>query len=345
MAERTSEDDSGDDSTMDLYPAINQPSLLGIPSEIRVHIYKILFEHLEPIRLAVTIDGHLMHENDLELQLPLSLLKTCRKIFLEASPVMYECNKYRMSWDSLTRVGRLQHGISDFLRMIDIDCTFGQVWGYAKSINSLVQKASGLREINLNFQGTSRLGAAALELSHAVIPCSSAFEGPDLELAVSLFQFDDKIRAAEDTWPTVRKLHSALFKKEAKLSDILDLNEPQTMTFITKSNTSNLGVIRVKGKIHPFLLEKLEEHKCLIGDCAWKKVSEEFALDVTDDPYMSTKRIRFKWEKIDQPKKPIPPNMLQWYPGVDKAILKEITGGTEEEANDEAENQGEDDDD
>ncbi|EXJ81559.1 hypothetical protein A1O1_07623 [Capronia coronata CBS 617.96] len=303
-----------------------QLGLLTVAFELRLNLYDMLFRRSEPIKLVITPEGRFKALNVSSAQFPLQLLATCRKIYIEASPIVYQCNKYTMSWDIFPVPTLLQPGISDYLRSIEIDCISGDVWGYVQAVKSLTGNARGLQEVNFIFHGSGRFMAAAVEISNAIAACSPSFGVPVLQAVITPLARDDLGATTKYLPPLVEDIHKSLKKGRGKLQNIIEHGGPPDTQLITTTDAPKLRVIRLVGTVSRSLKSTFEMHRCSTGQCGFvmdrEKVVQAAAVIGAD-----LRRYYYTWKHIGGPAIEVDPNMLQWYPELpekDKQTIKEF---------------------
>ncbi|KIW93169.1 uncharacterized protein Z519_05774 [Cladophialophora bantiana CBS 173.52] len=306
-------------------------SFFDIPAEVRVEIYELLYCFPRTVHLAFEDDrkGKFKHWRDYpvtrlfncEPALPVHALVVAKKFYQEASLVLYQRNKFRIEWEDLNdALTQWNQKFNICLSAIDLLCECGPAWGFVPAIRALIDKMPGLREINIKIHGSCRLSAAALETSNAIVPCASMFGGPDLELiAIPLnHNYCDEIGGGRD----VEAIINTIRQENSKLADIW----PQTLPTksITRFNAPNLSLVRLCGHIDPRLLAKIEQHKCLPGDCRWMKVGQEAkTVDTGSETWkkdnlgdLARNCLHYKWRAMDPRERTDIPviNMRQWHP-------------------------------
>lgn len=73
-----------------------RPSLLRLPTELRVHILRYLLRRTAPITNPRIVDHEASKENRTPVS-DVSILRTCRRIYLEGSPILYQENTFRFT--------------------------------------------------------------------------------------------------------------------------------------------------------------------------------------------------------------------------------------------------------
>ncbi|KIX96594.1 uncharacterized protein Z520_07860 [Fonsecaea multimorphosa CBS 102226] len=318
--------------------APKQRSFWDIPTEVRLEIYELLYCQPKPIRLFLNADGRLkrMRINLVPLgghpdpEIPTQAFRVDKKFYQEASPVLYQRNKFNMNWENLSKFfSKWDQGITSRLEAIDIYCGRGPAWGFVSVIRVLVDKMPGVRELNIIFYSSSRLLAATLETSSAITPCASMFPGPELELILHPEKLSREWNPGMSR-PDVAAICKAIREGNAKLADIWPANLP--VNNLTRFCAPNLSLIRLSGRISRRVLPKILRHRCLPGDCFWMKVAqgvEEGSADKETGKEehsckMSEKEdnqpigdvLHYKWKAMDPRERTDIPevNMRQWHP-------------------------------
>lgn len=302
-------------------------SLLSLPYEIRLYLYKLMFETPTTIKLAV-IDGCVGQRGwtGTKARISLQFLATCKQVYREASPVVYREKTFRLSWENLSLPSPgLELGLqrlSQLMQTIEIDCRAGHPWGFVALIKTLAKRIPDLLLVSLNFKSSARLMAASVEISDALVRCASTFEGPSLDLRVSVLKRDEHPDMNNPL--SVTKVFDALAKNGSKLSDLHGLADSSVdQQLITKYHAPHLA-IRLNGPISPGLVGKLDGHTCTTGGCAWMVQSEEVSA-VFVSKTMTSKRINYSWASIGCPGHETPVlEMLKWYPELPKKTKQEL---------------------
>jgi len=67
---------------------------MGVPPEVRLHLYKVMFGSQKQIPLVIDKNGLITYQK--EAKLSLQMLRTCRTIYQEAIPVLYGINEWML---------------------------------------------------------------------------------------------------------------------------------------------------------------------------------------------------------------------------------------------------------
>ncbi|KIV97541.1 hypothetical protein PV10_01280 [Exophiala mesophila] len=210
----------------------HEPTLLGIPPEIR----RMILEQLFPPNLHHPYELILNRHGQIEVALEkheksvlIALLLTCEKLAQETRHVLF-ANPLVIVWDDVP-VFECTFGpqISAQLRSIDIVSEErGNTFGFVALIKNLASKFPNLEKVNISFKETTRFLAGLFDLTTAICPCTSLFQGPQLKIVV---------------------------------------HEIPRHLLETDSYLNELHVIEVSGPLSLEHMEMLERHTCPTGHC------------------------------------------------------------------------------
>lgn len=320
-----------------LPPLVLSPGFLFLAAEIRQEIYRALFIHPQPIFLRSTRSGSLetyAPYDEAQTDINTAVLALCRQVNLEASQILYgPQNNFILKWSSLCVNPPLQKPFSDLLTTLTIDCTtinqrlsrargtlvkrapgIDCTWKYIPRILNLTETMPGLSELFFDFDNAAMLMAAALDTSNG-IPCctssssSSAFDTPELRLCVFILQQQQPPPPNTTDTDRLAALDSLFRRQGSQLIDLLAHRgryhpySSRDRNMLTKSHAPNLQSIVLTGPTLCVLLAKLDEHRCLRGECGWVLVSDTFSPDWQDAEFTG-QRLEFLWGHRGPPAPP-----------------------------------------
>ena len=142
----------------------SRATFLLLPLELRLQIYKYMFLCKKPIMM----DKNRQHRT--ERSLPLSVLRTCKQIHQEASPILYSQNIFALTWPDqickwLTQIGRANIKLLKTIHILVLpkwneeEEYFARTTGcWYKVLDLLAQEATGLRHILIYWSASFRPG-------------------------------------------------------------------------------------------------------------------------------------------------------------------------------------------
>ncbi|KAJ9614516.1 hypothetical protein H2200_002653 [Cladophialophora chaetospira] len=312
-------------------------SFFDLPVELRLKVYELLFRFPETITLAHDGNGVFKHKRGPIFnggqQVPVHALLLNNGFNLEASSVLYRCNKYSLESAGLVndRVYRTQT-ICKFLEVLEIRCEEDTlVWGHTRLAKYLSDCMPSLRELHLMFDtNVFGLVAASVEFAKAVTPCASTFPGPTLQLCARILTYE--VDYAPPGGSAQDRVRLALKAKGKSLAAIIP-PENRYIGALTHTELdltgARLSLIQLTGRISPLLLERVEKFTCRLNDCTWLKTHEDDSPEDSFPNIITTgRRTHLRWGTTATPA-PMPKevDMLQFYPEMskrDQKILQEF---------------------
>jgi hypothetical protein len=239
--------------------------------EIRLKIYQYaltyehpIFQDRRPIRV-VSRFGRLRPATSNTFA---ALLCVCKQINAEAAGIVYRFNDFCVDWNTLSLGEPLQYHITDQLKEVFLDCRQGLVFGYTKMLRMLATHAPGIETMTLRFERSARLMAAVVELSNAMVQCSSAFDYPVLRLFVDILTCGEVVSLEIQETTVAPRLFLCT------LADILPHAGRFAETCLTQFHAPNLREIKLVGRIEAYVEAKIDDHRCPTDLCGWRKVSD-----------------------------------------------------------------------
>ncbi|RVX68718.1 hypothetical protein B0A52_07604 [Exophiala mesophila] len=259
----------------------HEPTLMGIPSEIR----RMILEQLFPQKLHHPYEVILNRRGQIEVALEkheksgfIALLLTCHKLSQKTRHVLF-ANPLVIIWDDVP-VFECTFGpqISAQLRSIDIVSEErGNTFGFVALIKNLASKFPNLEKVNISFKETTRFLAGLFDLTTAICPCTSLFQGPQLEIVVHeiprhLLETDPYLNNVisipqHKMLPVLERVLKVPHPESPELSSIGNITNPFGTHVLTHLWAPKLRVIEVSGPLSSEHIEMLERHTCPTGHC------------------------------------------------------------------------------
>jgi hypothetical protein len=317
--------------------AVETRSLMHLPAEVRLIIYKHLFSNTEKIALNINDSGYIALTRTAKLNL--ASLRVSKAFYIEACPVVYGINTFAVVFQDVHRLAKLRQRSRLCIENLTVEAAekfLPNHTGQPAAVQSVALHApntgiltarqrnsppatvldlasigtglGGLQNLVVNTSTASIFLATVLQLSKN-LPCSPIRAWPVLEVVV-----DIKTRVTDnhalDQALSLTDEHRRLISVNRRLSAL--------------SDTSNLGLghempdlktIRVNGTLTWDLCQLIEEHRSSFGDCSFEKqiIHNSMAEGHQDSKY------RYTWCRIDEDEqhakaKNATVNMHQWVP-------------------------------
>lgn len=301
----------------------SEPSLGGLPFEIRAEICKHLLRSDVPFFLTFNANGHLrltelFRRAAMGTVKSMGLVNVSRGWYENATTVLYGDNKFIIQWNNdVASVPTFNFATAKYLRRLTIVCDAkGPNFGFAPFINRLVAGAPDqLSEIAIRFNDTIELLCCVFELTKAVAVCSF-FESPALEFALTLVKDD----------VTDRLLRSVARGSLTDLPDDLHHTPPLVHgnRIIHTPSAPSLTKIKVVGPITLDLLAKFENHKCTASQCQVEALSADPKPATKAEIVTPMKPRHYIWKQKGQIDVLPDPNMRQWFPPLSQKYVEEM---------------------
>jgi hypothetical protein len=304
--------------------AIEASSLMYLPVEVRLIVYKHLFSNSENIKLNINDAGYIQFTNSAKLNL--SSLRTCKMFYIEACPVLYGINTFVITFKNVHRLAKMLQGSRLCIENLTVEATLPAQSGpltppatFTSGERSLASVEildlatigtvlCGLHNLLVKPPTASAFLAIVLQLSNS-LPCSPIRAWPILEVIVDIKRIPDGDRGANSSL--------LLTDKYQKLISI-----DRRLSALTETSILGLGhempdykTIRVKGCLPWRLCQLIEDHKSSFGDCSFAKevVRESMANDREGSQY------KYTWRRVDEDEQQAKArnatvNMHQWVP-------------------------------
>ncbi|KIW62471.1 hypothetical protein PV04_10644 [Phialophora macrospora] len=312
-------------SEFDVAPASSPGPIRGsffdLPIELRLKVYELLFCFPESIVLSVDETGLFKHKgiNPAAGSIPVDALRLNKKVYLEASPVLFKCNTFALDLPALRAgLGQTQP-ICKLVESLKVAWTAEPLWGYVQTTKDVANKMPALRKLELKFEDQYPLLAASLEFCSAIMPCAPLLESPELRLCACL-SVNDLSGRVRTGYESHTQIGIALNRPRSTLWDI----RPRPGFYVsplTRCILPELCQIQLTGKISPALFRKIEQHMCEMGDCTWVRTGEEDDQQQADETNTG-RRIHLRWGKSDNTLARLSRpevDMLQFYPELSKS--------------------------
>lgn len=302
----------------------SEPSLGGLPFEIRTEICKHLLRSDVPFFLTFNANGHLrltdlFRRSAMGTVKSMGLVTVSRAWNENATTVLYGENKFVIQWNNdVASVPTFNFATTKYLRRLTIVCDAkGPYFGFAPFINRLVAGAPDqLSEIVIKFNDIIRLLCCVFELTKAVAACSF-FESPAIEFGLTLVKDD----------LTDRLLRSVTRGSLDDLPDDLHHTPPPVHgnQIIYTPSAPNLRKIKILGPITLNLLAKFENHKCKAGQCQVELLSAADPKPATKAEIVTPMNPRhYIWKQKAHIDVLPDPNMRQWFPPLSQKYVEEM---------------------
>ena len=325
---------------------IEARTLMHLPVEVRLIIYKYLFGNSGPIKLDINNAGYVSFTNLAKLSL--SSLRTCKTFYLEAGPVLYGINTFTIMFKDVRRLAKMRQGSRMCIENLIIE-----------SVRQLVEQTrppriplqpgifanplvlptppfqarrprtdapprevldlatigavlSGLQNLLVKPSAASPLLAIVLQLSRS-LPCSPIRDWPVLEVLVHIKDFHDEDYAPGNGLCLTEE-HLELITTNRRLSALTE-----TSTLGLGHEMPDLKTIRVEGCLTWDHCQLIEDHKSSFGDCSFEKevINNSMAQDNKDPKF------KYTWRRVDEDEQQAKTrnaavNMHQWVPRLTK---------------------------
>lgn len=306
----------------DLVPC--DPSLKGIPFEVRNQILQPLLQSDNPIFLTFNSDGYfrLPADQDAESANSLGLLSASSQLYDETTAIFYGANQFVVPW-STELVSQRTYNLSSakYLRRLEIRCVDdGPFFGFAPVINALAEGAPDhLNEVIISFQDAARLLACVFELTNAVTECSF-FHSPTLEFVLAPLKENPPF--SDDTG-LATNINLTMVRPNASIHGLHQFSAPYGKYILSTSSAPGLRKITIVGPIVPGFIPIFESHKCGAGQCQIEKLSFYQETNNLDDLTTNDRR-HYVWKKKDHIDVLPDPNMRQWLPPLPKKYRDQL---------------------
>jgi hypothetical protein len=304
--------------------AIEASSLMYLPVEVRLIVYKHLFSNSESIKLNINDAGYIHFTNSAKLNL--SSLRTCKMFYIEACPVLYGINTFVITFKNVHRLAKMLQGSRLCIESLTVeDALPTQPGPLARPVASTTGERSlasveildlatigtvlcGLHNLLVKPPTASAFLAIVLQLSSS-LPCSPIRAWPILEVIVDIKRIPEGDPMGNNSL--------SLTDKYQKLISI-----DRRLSALTETSILGLGhempdykTIRVNGCLPWRLCQLIEDHKSSFGDCSFEKevVHESMANDREGSKY------KYTWRRVDEDEQQAKArnatvNMHQWVP-------------------------------
>jgi hypothetical protein len=304
--------------------AIETSSLMYLPVEVRLIVYKYLFSNSESINLDINDAGYI-HFTD-SAKLNLSSLRTCKMFYIEACPVLYGINTFVITFKNVHRLAKMLQRSRLCIESLTVEAALPTQSGpLARPVTSTTGELSlasvevldlatigtvlcGLHNLLVKPPTASAFLAIVLQLTNS-LPCSPIRAWPILEVAVDIKRIPDGDPVGNNSL--------LLTDKYQKLISI-----DRRLSALTRTSTLGLGhempdykTIHVNGCLPWRLCQLIEDHKSSFGDCSFEKevVHESMANDREGSRY------KYTWRRVDEDEQQAKArnatvNMHQWVP-------------------------------
>jgi hypothetical protein len=314
--------------------SIEARSLMHLPAEIRLIIYKHLFSNSGDIRLDINEEGYIASTSTAKLNL--SSLRVCKAFYIEACPVLYGINTFAITFKEVQRLAKMRQGSRLCIENLTVEAfqrtqpKYSWQPAIAQPITmhgpgtgmlafeplrplhvevldlaTIGTTLYGLQNLVVNPSTASTFLATVLQLSKN-LPCSPIRAWPVLEVIV-------EIKAAPTENPLTDE-QQKLLSLNRRLSSF-----SETSTLGLGHEMPDLKSIRVNGSLTWDLCQLIENHKSSFGDCSFEKqiIHNSMASNHKDSKY------RYTWRRVDEDEpqakaRNATVNMHQWVPRLTK---------------------------
>ncbi len=168
--------------------ALQPRSLLDLPAEVRLIIYKNLFAWPEHIKLRLLESGYIRPVEAVKLNL--RSLRTCKTFYTEACPVLYGINTFSVAFHETKDLGRMRQASRLCIENLAVEAP-ANMSDDDISVDDMVHIQNEVREVlkyrteklNLGMVGATLPGIQRLTVNPST---SSAFLSTILQLSMSL---------------------------------------------------------------------------------------------------------------------------------------------------------------
>jgi hypothetical protein len=334
--------------------AIEARSLMHLPVEVRLIIYRHLFSNSENIKLDVNKQGYIAFTSTAKLHLP--SLRTCKTFYIEGCPVLYGINTFAITFKDVQRLARMRQGSRLCIENLTVETVqrtepehrrqratvqplalHGLVTGMLASrqprpppveildLGTIGTTLCGLQNLVVNPSTASTFLVTVLQLSKN-LPCSPIRTWPVLEVVVNI-QTQPAEYIASDHILSLTDEHKKLISTSRRLSSL-----SQTSTLGLGHEMPDLKTIRVNGDLTWDLCQLIESHKSSFGDCSFEKqiIRNSMAEDHKDSKY------KYTWRRIDEDEQQAKArnaavDMHQWVPRLTREDYLKVLASCEAE--------------
>lgn len=334
--------------------AVEARSLMHLPVEVRLIIYKHLFCNSENIKLDINEQGYIAFTSTAKLHL--SSLRTCKTFYIEGCPVLYGINTFAISFKGVQRLSRMRQGSRLCIENLSVEAvqrteprhrgrpttvqplTFhGPGTGMLASqrhgpppveildLGTIGTALCGLQNLVVNPSTASTFLVIVLQLSKN-LPCSPIRAWPVLEVVVNI-KTQPAGYLASDHILSLTDAHKKLISTGCRLSSL-----SETSTLGLGHEMPDLKTIHVNGDLTWDLCQLIESHKSSFGDCSFEKqnIHKSMAKDHKDSRY------KYTWRRVDEDEEQARArnaavDMHQWVPRLTKEDYLKVLASYEAE--------------
>lgn len=290
-------------------PAASQPgrqrTLLSLPGEIRALIYRLLFKCSKPLPLVVNDDGCMVFTR--KIKLSIQLLRVCKDIYLEASPVLYG-NSFSIKHHNVDKLTLFRQETRILIKHLIVEGPKDREHAGFINIPAIGQALPRLRHLEIVTYRPSTLLINTLKLAKS-LPCSPIRSWPRLVVEVETINEDPT-----DGSNGVARVHSKLFQEKGFKLDSLDSRPLLRLGH----EMPDYPLITIRGGLTSKLIWLLESYTSAFGDCAFERMPQG---DNTAKKKGSTIHT-YVWHRRDDPAELTPVDdeaaiqMHRWVPRV-----------------------------
>jgi hypothetical protein len=307
-------------------------SLMHLPVEVRLIIYKYLFSNSEDVQLDINDAGYIAFTSTAKLNL--ASLRACKVFYIEACPVLYGVNTFATTFKDIHRFAKMRQGSRLCIENLTVEAaqqTQPQRRGHLSPVHgpgtgtftslrpssppfevldlaTIGTALCGLQNLLVNPSTASTFLVTVLQLSNS-LPISPIRAWPVLEVIVQIREGLARNHALGHSLFLAEE-HQKLISTNRQLSAL-----GATSTLGLGHEMPDLRTIRVNGYLSWDLCQLIENHKSTFGDCSFEKqiIHNSMATGHQDSKY------KYTWRRVDEDEQQAKArnaavNMHQWVP-------------------------------